>query len=163
MNNKIIEVICILVQKMLEEDNPLEDKEMLVNELIGAGYEKEDIEQALELISITPDIIEKNQEKNEKKVNRVYNRVFTLPEKIYLPVDLQGLIQRLIILNILSPDESETLIIKTIQNVYSGLTDSRDIWELLEEIVEDKSKLDIISQEITEFKDYYRSDFKYIN
>lgn len=154
----MIEIITFLVQKMLNKKELYIKQDRIIQELQELNYEREDIEQALELIFAGSNILE-----NDNEFSYNYNRVFTRQEKLYLPVKLQGLIQRLIILNVLTPRESETLIAKTIQNVYGGSAQTSDIWDILQEIVDDEAKLEVISQEIPEFKDFFRREFKYIN
>ncbi len=159
MNNSIIKIISILVQRMLQENEVFEEEE-LVQDLINLGYNIEDIDQAFELIFSSKEIIEGDE---ITAVKNPYNRVFTLAERIYLPIDLRGLIRRLIMLNVLSSGENELLITKIIQNIYNGSAKIEDLWLILEEIIEDNYKLELILKEIPEFKNHIHKDYKYIN
>ncbi len=131
----------------------------IIQELLEKNFDREDIDRALELMFSGLDIIGENIINSEG----IYNRVFTSIEKVYLPVEMQGLIWRLNVLNILTHNESETLINRVIQNSSYGYSETSDIWDVLEEVVDDRIKLEIISQKIPEFKEYFRADSNFIN
>lgn len=120
-------------------------------------HEMNDLNQILELIFSSGDIIDDDID----NINEYYNRVFTRSEKIYLPVKLQGLIQKL--LTFLTPGETESLISHALQTSYNGKADSRDIWQILNEVVENEDRLEVISQKIPEFNNCFTDDYKYIN
>lgn len=120
-------------------------------------HKMNDIDKILELIFSTGDIIDDDID----NINEYYNRIFTRSEKIYLPVELQGLIQRM--LNILTPEESESLISRALQTSYSGKAGSKDIWDILNEVVDDQDRLELISQKIPEFNNFFADDYKFIN
>lgn len=164
MNTNIIEIISLLIQKMLNNEDLIMEEEEVVQELLDLGYDIKDIDQAFELIYNTTDIIEaENIPLSDLEEATFYNRVFTIGEKLYLPVKLQGLIRRLLAMNLLTPKENEALIMKITQNSYYGSTATSDLWDILEEVVADQKKLELISAEIPEFKNIIPGDFKYIN
>ena len=161
MKNNMIEIINFIIKRMLKEE--VLDQEEVISELLNLGYDIENIDQAFAIIlsdteyETDSDINYVNEDINE------YNRVFTISEKLYLPTKLQGLIYRLIVLNVLTPEKSEKLIYKTIKKVYQGSANTRDLWEVLSELVDDQNKLEVITNQIPEFNDYLQKDFKYIN
>ncbi|ACL69510.1 DUF494 family protein [Halothermothrix orenii] len=164
MKQAVIEIISFLVQKLLHDDDMKLNEEHLVNELINMGYSIEEIDRAFELIYSTTDIIDADKiEKTVVESSPTYNRLLTWPERVYLPVKLQGIIRRLLLLNILPPEQYEELIIKTIQGSYNGFNEIKDLWDILKEFVEDASKLEAITAEIPEFQIYYNDRHKYIN
>ncbi len=159
MNKNIIEIINILIKKFLGNKNRLIDKDDIIQELINMGYEVDDIDFAMDLL-FKEEIIEENL---EEEICDNYNRIFTISEKVYIPVEIRGLIHRLIFLNVLSAQESETLIARTVQDSYSGISETDDIWEILEDIIKDESKLELISRKIPEFGSLYGNEFEHIN
>ncbi len=163
MNNNTIEIINILIKKVLEDNKPIFNENDIIQELLSMGYKITDIDQAMEFIF--NDQSEKKEIQNEKiQDSNSYNRILTVSEKIYIPVKIQGLIRRLIYLNVLTANESETLIARTVQNYShhrSFKTD--DIWELLEDIISDETILAIIAEKIPEFNNLFGKDFKHIS
>jgi Smg protein len=162
MKNNVIEIISMIIKRMLKEE--VLDQEKVISELLNLGYNIEDIDQAFEIILSESDYYGEDENNKVLRVdNAKYNRVFTIAEKLYLPLKLQGLIYRLIVLNVLSPKKSEKLIYKTTQKVYKGSANTADLWDVLNEVVDDDSKLEIISEKIPEFNDYLQKEFKHIN
>ena len=162
MNSNILEILNIMIKKFLQEkDKNINEKEIM-QEFQEYGHEREDINKALKLFYASTDDSRQNFDRSDN-IDDIYNRVFTLSEKLYLPIKLQGLIQRLVILSVLNPAESESLITQIINTSYRGTLETSDIWDILEDIVEDETKLNLISQEIPEFEDYFSRNYKYIN
>lgn len=164
MNNNVIEIVSFLIQRMLNEDEILLEEEELIQELLEFGYNIRDIDQAIELIYNGTDIIEAgNIQFEDFERKPFYNRIFTMAEKLYLPLNIQGLILKLMFSNLLTTKENEEIIIKSIQNSYSGYVSPFNLWNIVEDVVRDQSKLDIISDKITEFNDIIPDEYKYIN
>ena len=161
MNNSVIEIISIIIKKMLKDE--FIDQEEVITDLIDEGYEVEDIDKAFALILSEDNIIEDENNILENDFTDNYNRIFTNSEKMYLPIKLQGLIYRLILKNVLSPTESEKLISRTVKNVYNGAVKTRDLWDVLRDIIDDDRRLEIISKEIPEFNNYLQKKYKYVN
>ena len=92
-----------------------------------------------------------------------YNRIFTLSEKFHLELETQGLLKKIIFLNILSPAQSEQLINSALQSTRGEKYDYFDIWNSLKDIVNEEQKLEEISQKVQEFNNIYYQDFKHIN
>ena len=160
MKDKVIEIVSFIIKRMLKEE--VLDQEKVISELLDLGYDIEDVDQAFAII-LSGSEIEKENNYTLNGNNDEYNRVFTTSERLYLPIKLQGLIYRLIVLNVLSPEKSEKLIYKTIQKVYKGSANTGDLWEVLNEIVDDEDKLEVITSKIPEFNDYLQNDFKYLH
>lgn len=164
INDQVIQIIGLLIQKMLKNHEITLGEEEIIQELLEMGYDIQAIDEAFELIYNSTDIIEA-ENINGTGFERVssYNRVFTLAERLYLPLNIQGLFRKLIQLNLLTPREYEEIIIRTIQDSLIGLSSSRHLWSIIKEVIEDQQKLDMISLKINEFKNLIPSDFKYIN
>ena len=139
------------------------DQKEVITELIDDGYEVEDIDRAFALILSEENILEETEEDitDNKQIN--YNRIFTSSEKMYLPLKLQGLIYRLMLKNVLSANESEKLISRTVKNVYNGSIKTKDLWNTLRDIINDERRLEIISKEIPEFSNFLKQKYKYVN
>ena len=161
MNNSVIEIVSIIIKKMLKDE--FIDQKEVITELIDDGYEVEDIDRAFALILSEENILEETEEDitDNKQIN--YNRIFTSSEKMYLPLKLQGLIYRLMLKNVLSANESEKLISRTVKNVYNGSIKTKDLWNTLRDIINDERRLEIISKEIPEFSNFLKQKFKYVN
>ncbi len=163
MNENVIEIISLLIKKMLNEDDIIIEEEV-IEELLDLGYDIQDIDEAFELIYSGTDIIEaENFHVCDLKEKSFYNRIFTLSEKLYLPIEIQGLLLKLLSSNLLSFKECEEVIIRTIQNSFGGYTTPLHLWGILEEVIEKEEILEKLSISINEFKDMISGDFKYIN
>lgn len=164
MNEEVIEIISLLIKRMLNDEELVLEEEELIQELIDEGYDIKDIDKAFELIYNDTDIIEaENIETDNLENLKYYNRIFTMAEKMYLPLNIQGLLIKLISSNLLSNKENEEIIIKAIKNSYVGGISPINLWNIVEEVVSDESKLGLITVKITEFKNMVPGDFKYIN
>ena len=166
MKNNVIEIVSIIVKKMMKDEYI--DQEEVITDLVDQGYDLEDIDDAFALILSEENILEENiwentDNENSDKNDPIYNRIFTFSEKMYIPLKLQGLIYRLIAKNILSPAESEKLITKTVKNVYSGSIKTKDLWNALQDIIEDEFRLEIILKDIPEFNEFVKEKYKLVN
>ncbi|MFP4660990.1 MAG: DUF494 family protein [Halanaerobiales bacterium] len=164
MNDNIIEIVSFLIQRMLNDEDILLEEEEIIEELLGLGYNIQDIDQAFELIYNGTDIIEaENIQFDDLEKIPYYNRIFTTAEKLYLPLDIQGLIIKIMFSKLLTTRENEEIIIKAIQNSYTGYVSPNNLWNIVEDVVKDQRKLDLISHQISEFNDIIPEDNKYIN
>lgn len=161
MTNNVIEIVSIIVKKMMKDEYI--DQEEIITELVDQGYELEDIDDAFALILSEENILEENVWESNENTDMIYNRIFTFSEKMYLPLKLQGLIYRLISKNILSPEESEKLITKTLKNVYTGSVKVKDLWNTLQEIIDDEIRLETILKDIPEFNKFIEEKYKFVN
>ncbi|HKL74569.1 MAG TPA: DUF494 family protein [Halanaerobiales bacterium] len=161
MNDNVIEIVSLIVKKMLKDEYI--DQEEIITELVDQGYELEDIDEAFALILSDENISEENIWGANENKDIIYNRIFTFSEKMYLPLKLQGLIYRLIAKNILSPEESEKLITRTVKNVYTGSIQIKDLWSTLQDIVDDKVRLESILKDIPEFNEIIEEKYKFVN
>ncbi|MFW5971988.1 MAG: DUF494 family protein [Bacillota bacterium] len=164
MNDNVIEIVSFLIQKMINDEEVLLEEEEIIEELLELGYNIQDIDEAFELIYNGTDIIEaENIQYNDMDKIPYYNRIFTTAEKLYLPLNIQGLILKLMFSNLLSIKENEEIIIRAIQNSYGEYVTTFNLWKIVEDVVEDQNKLNLISNKITEFNDIIPQDYKYIN
>lgn len=163
MSENIIEIVSLLIQKMLNDEQILLEEEKIIQELLDLGYNIQDIDQAFELIYNGTDIIEAENIRFDKLDKMPsYNRVFTEAEKLYLPIEIQGTILKIIFSNILNSKENEDIIIKAIQNSYVGNFPNNKLWKIIEEVVHDQNKLSLIIYTIPEFKDMTLKDNEYV-
>jgi uncharacterized protein Smg (DUF494 family) len=164
MNNSVVEIISLLIQRMLNDNEQVVDEEETVQELIELGYKIQDIDQAFELIYNTTDIIEAEKIPLEnQQVVTPYNRIFSVGERLFLPLKMQGLIRKLMNLNLLTPEENEQVIMMALQTSYNGSVATSDFWDILEEVILDENKLGLISAEIPELNNIITGNYKYIN
>lgn len=164
MNNNIIEIIGLLIQKMLQDDDPILDEEDIIQELVEMGYDIKDIDYAFELIYNSADIIEEeNFYFPSSGKSSLYNRVFTRSEKLYISNNIQGILLKLFALSVLTPREYETIVGKVIQNNFDGNTETSDLWDFIEEVIKDNKRLELITDKMPEFKKYIPKHFKYVN
>lgn len=164
MNEDVMEIIGLLIRMMLRDENHFKKEEEIIQNLLEEGYDIQDIDEAFELIYHGTEIINEEKSKlDESNENSFYNRVFSQSERMYLSLELQGLIKKMLFLNVLTPGESEEIILRVIQDSYPGYLTPGQLWDILEEVIEDQGKLQIISSEILEFRDMITGDSKYIN
>ncbi|QTL98436.1 DUF494 family protein [Iocasia frigidifontis] len=164
MNEDVMEIIGLLIRMMLKDENHFIKEEEIIQNLLEEGYDIQDIDEAFELIYHGTEIIDEEKNKlDESNRDSFYNRVFSQSERMYLSFELQGLIKRMLFLNLLTPGESEEIIIRVIQDSYPGYLTTGQLWDILEEVIEDQGKLQIISSEIIEFRNMVTDDSKYIN
>ncbi len=160
MSENVVEIISIIIKKLLHEDKNLKEEDIILK-LVEEGYKLEDIDRAFSLLLSGGKDRDNNVLYNKNK--QQYFRIFSRGEKMYLTQKLQGLIQKLLALNVLNAEESEDLIGQMIENVYRGAVKTSDLWETLNDIVDDRNKLQIITKHIPEFNEYIKQKFKYVN
>lgn len=163
MKNNIIEIVSLLIQRLLVDGEVVMEEE-IVMELLELGYEIKDIDEAFELIYNGTEIIEaENVRTDSSKAFEIYNRVFSEAEKLYLPLNIQGLLIKVIFSGVLSIEESEEIIKRLIQASYHEHISRSSLWDVIEEVVEDHSKLYLLLNEISEFKDIVPDAYRYLN
>ena len=163
MKNNIIEIVSLLIQRLLVDGEVVMEEE-IVMELLELGYEIKDIDEAFELIYNGTEIIEaENVRTDSSRAFEIYNRVFSEAEKLYLPLNIQGLLIKVIFSGVLSIEESEEIIKRLIQASYHEHISRSSLWDVIEEVVEDHSKLYLLLNEISEFKDIVPDAYRYLN
>ncbi|MFI5360243.1 MAG: DUF494 family protein [Halanaerobiales bacterium] len=163
MKNNIIEIVSFLIQRLLVDGEVFMEEE-IVMELLELGYEIKDIDEAFELIYNGTEIIEaENVLPAKSREFELYNRVLSNAEKLYLPIDIQGLLIKVIFSGILSIDESEEIIKRLIQTSYHENLSNLSLWDIIEEVVVDQYKLYLLLNEISEFKDIVPDAYRYLN
>jgi len=162
MKEKIFDILNYLIEELLNSGDEVVDQKDLIDDLVDMGYDLDDIDEAFQLIFEKPEIIEgENLEAISKR--KFLNRVFTVQEKMYLPKEYRGLIKRLLLMNVITIKETETVINKIIQNVYYNNSKDFDFWDLIQDVVEDEKRIEYISNHFREFSTKLSKDFKYIN
>ena len=163
MKSNIIEIVTLLIQRLLVDGEVFMEEE-IVMELLELGYEIKDIDQAFELIYNGTEIIEaENVLPAKSREFELYNRVLSNAEKLYLPIDIQGLLIKIVFSRILSVDEYEEIIKRLIQSSYHELISELSLWDIIEDVVEDQYKLYLLLNEINEFQDIIPDANRYLN
>jgi len=163
MKSNIIEIVTLLIQRLLVDGEVFMEEE-IVMELLELGYEIKDIDQAFELIYNGTEIIEaENPQPKQSRELGFYNRVFSNAEKMYLPLNIQGLLIKIVFSRILSVDEYEEIIKRLIQSSYHELISEQSLWDIIEDVVEDQYKLYLLLNEINEFQDIIPDANRYLN
>lgn len=82
---------------------------------------------------------------------------------MYLPLNIQGLLIKIVFSRILSVDEYEEIIKRLIQSSYHELISEQSLWDIIEDVVEDQYKLYLLLNEINEFQDIIPDANRYLN
>ncbi|WP_018250098.1 DUF494 family protein [Orenia marismortui] len=164
MNQNIFEIISQLVKRLLHDGEIIQDEEKLINSLREEGYNLDDISQAFEFIFSSSEIIDLPENKSNKTNNKRFkNRVLDFREKSKFDIEVQGIIMKLNVLNLLRDGELEKVITRCLVGS-NKVIDISDLWKVLKEVVNNELRLAIISNEIKEFKDNdIKLDNNYIN
>ncbi|MFO7814854.1 MAG: DUF494 family protein [Halanaerobiales bacterium] len=162
MRDKIYDILNYLIEELLNSGDEVVDQEDLINDLVDMGYEMEDIDEAFQLIFEKPEMIE-GRDLESVSEDKFLNRVFTVQEKMYLPKEHRGLIKKLLLMNVLTIKETEEVVNKIIQNVYYNKNKNFNFWDVIQDVVEDESRIKYISNHFKEFSTKLSKDFKYIN
>lgn len=86
-----------------------------------------------------------------------------MQKKMYLPLNIQGLLIKIVFSRILSVDEYEEIIKRLIQSSYHELISEQSLWDIIEDVVEDQYKLYLLLNEINEFQDIIPDANRYLN
>lgn len=162
MREKVFDILNYLIEELLDSGDEVVDQKDLINDLVDMGYELEDIDEAFQMIFQKPEIIE-NSDIDGLSKDKILNRVFTVQEKMFLPKEYRGLIKRLLLMNVITIQETEEVVNKIIQNVYYNDDKNFDFWDLIEDVIEDENRIKYISNHFKEFSNKISKDFKYIN
>ncbi|AGB40617.1 Protein of unknown function (DUF494) [Halobacteroides halobius DSM 5150] len=156
MNSNVYEIISQLVRKMLNKEQEITDEERLISTLQEEGYKLEDINQAFEFIFSSSDIIDISKDKEHKQ------RILDFRERFKFNLNVQGIIIKLNSLDLLSNEELETIITKSVSHHKIRL-DVLDFWEILEEIIDDEFRLATLVEKIPEFKIINAGNQEYVH
>ena len=163
MNEAVDKIVNVLIQKVLKNENEDEiiKEEEIIKELLKQGYDIKDIDRAFELIYNTSEIIEEDFDYDGYEIEHRYNRIFSVPEKIYLSVEVRGMIMKIMASKFLTANEYEEIIIRAIHNSYNGLNSLHYFWDIVEDVVKDENRLNLIYNNI-DMKENNRR-YKYVN
>ncbi len=164
MDKNVIEIISQLIKKLLNDEFAIENEKELIDYLIEQGYKLDDINHAFDIIFSSNDInaaIEKKELFKKLKTDNFKQRVFDFREKLYFNLKIQGIIMRLVNLDLIKPKELEIIIVKSLARKEKISSDI--FWDLLQNIIDDKLRLVNISNQIEEFKLIEDKEHKYLN
>ena len=160
MTTDVFEIIGELVKKLLHDQDLVENEREIINSLKKKGYDVADINRAFEFIFSSSNNaalnweaeVELNDEQEtEEKDWGLKNRVFDTREKFKLDLDVQGIIFKLLSLDLVNEQELEKSIARAISQPKSEL-DILEFWQVLEEVIDDELRLTMIIEKIPEFK-----------
>ena len=106
MRERILEIVSLIAQFVMEERDPLTETE-IVEELLAAGFESEEIDAAfgwMENVSLAPSL------KSRPPLAAAGNRVFSPEETRLLSCEARGLLLRLRELGVLDDELCEEII-----------------------------------------------------
>ncbi|MGM0502547.1 MAG: DUF494 family protein [Bacillota bacterium] len=160
MKENIFEIISELVKRLLYDEEEVENSKKLINSLKEDGYNIDEINQAFEFIFAS-----ENSEDGEVKKNRIElitndrfkQRVFNIKERISFDLEIQGALIQLSILDLIKEEELEELITKLLIR-YRGSAKITDLWQTVEEVIDDDLKLLSISNKIPQFTDLNQAE-----
>ncbi|WP_027338679.1 DUF494 family protein [Halonatronum saccharophilum] len=172
MRENVFEIISHLVKRLLYSEDLVNDEEKLIQSLREEGYDLAEISQAFEFIFSTSEIIEvsgDNQKSLRKEADyevninsRSFNRVFNFRERLKLSLGVQGVIIKLLALNLINGEEVELVISKCLVE-YSSIVNLIDFWKALELVIDDEFRLALITRKVEELNGLDESKGKYIN
>lgn len=156
MNTDVFEIISQLIKKLLHEDEVINNEEKLINSLQEKGYNLTDINQAFEFIFSSSQVEEEFETETitdltATRKEEIGNRVLNLREKFKFNLYVQGIIIKLSALNLITREELETVIAKSLR-AKTKVLDTLEFWNILKEAVDDDFRLSVISTKIPEFK-----------
>ena len=154
MKENIFEIISQLVKRLLYEEEEIEDSEKLIDSLKEDGYDIDEINQAFEFIFASEDSEEKEETHLQLKSlndNQMRRRVFNIKERVNFNLAVQGSLLQLGIMDIINEEDLEEIITKLLMR-YRNSAQVSDLWQTLEEVVDDDLKLLSISKKIPQFR-----------
>ncbi len=165
MNNNIIEIITIIIQKLIKgEDEFLLEEDKITEELYEMGYSSQEIDRAFTFIYTNSEVVEEDEFFTDLNYDtgHFYRRIFTDAEKIYFEKDIKGILYKINDLKILTDDEYEMLINRMMQTAFLDKLDCFSIWSIINDLVSN-DKLEIIIDEIDEFNEFWMDSYKNVN
>ncbi len=156
MNTDVFEIISQLIKELLHKDEVINNEKKLINSLQEKGYNLTDINQAFEFIFSSSQVEEEFEAEsiNDLAANRqeeIGNRVFNLREKFKFNLYVQGIIIKLSALNLITREELEKVIAKSLR-ARTEVLDTLEFWKLLKGTIDDDFRLSVIATKIPEFK-----------
>jgi Smg protein len=151
MNKKVIEILSLLIQKMLNDEDLWKKQEDIVVELENKGHTIENISEAFDIIFSEVISVSDNNYYIDHKMSSGYNRVFTKIENFYFSNEIKAIILKLNALGILAADELEIIIFRMFQLAAVNNLEADLVWEIINDVVDDSELLLTISAEFNEF------------
>ncbi len=151
MNKKVIEILSILIQKMLQDEDLWRKQEDIIIDLEDQGYTIENISEAFEIIFSEVISVEDRDFYIDYEMPSGYNRVFTKVENFYFSNQVKAIIYKLNSLSILSADELEIIIYRMMQIASVDDLKTDLVWDIINDVVDDSELMLTISAEINEF------------
>ncbi|MFW5736605.1 MAG: DUF494 family protein [Halanaerobium sp.] len=151
MNKKVIEILSILIQKMLQDEDLWRKQEDIIIDLEDQGYTIENISEAFEIIFSEVLSVEDRDFYIDYEMPSGYNRVFTKVENFYFSNQVKAIIYKLNSLSILSADELEIIIYRMMQIASVDDLKTDLVWDIINDVVDDSELMLTISAEINEF------------
>ncbi|MFP4198300.1 MAG: DUF494 family protein [Halanaerobium sp.] len=151
MNKKVIEILSILIQKMLQDEDLWRKQEDIIIDLEDQGYTIENISEAFEIIFSEVISVEDRDFYIDYEMPSGYNRVFTKVENFYFSNQVKAIIFKLNSLSILSADELEIIIYRMMQIASVDDLKTDLVWDIINDVVDDSELMLTISAEINEF------------
>lgn len=151
MNKNVIKILSILIQKMLNDEEVWENYDEIVKELEDDGYTIENISEAYDLVFSEIISVQDHEFYIDSEMKSGYNRAFTQVENFYFSSEIKTIIYKLNSLAVLKAEELEIIIFRMMQlAVYNELKKDL-VWEIINDVIDDRDLLFMISSEINEF------------
>lgn len=164
MNENVIEIVSYLVKRIMHNEDVIENEEQLVENLVNQGYEIADIDMAFELIFSSNIYDEENEVKdnNHKFELKRSQRILDVRERFKLSIPVQGALLRLTNLGLISDDELEEVLEKTV-HIKKKELGLKSLWNLLRKVVDEPTRLSVIIENSPEFESINSEHKQYIN
>ncbi|KXS45252.1 MULTISPECIES: DUF494 family protein [unclassified Candidatus Frackibacter] len=160
MNENVIEIVSYLVKRIMHNEDIIENEKKLIQRLLNQGYEIDDIDMAFELI-FTSDLPQNDNEEGRLEFNDAH-RVLDFKERFKLSLPVQGVLIRLSTLSLISDEELEKILEKTLhfREPEIGL---KNLWRVLQKVINNPARLSLIIENSPEFKSINEEHKRYIN
>ncbi|MBM7623533.1 DUF494 family protein [Sporohalobacter salinus] len=164
MNENVIEIVSYLVKQIMHNEDIIENEEQLVENLVSQGYEIADIDTAFELIFSSDVYNEENgaEDSNDEFKFKKSQRILDIRERFKLSVSAQGVLLRLSSLGLISDDELEELLEKSV-HIKKRELGLKSLWKILSKVIDDPTRLSVIIENSPEFESINSEHKQYIN
>ncbi|HHY47538.1 MAG TPA: DUF494 domain-containing protein [Firmicutes bacterium] len=136
MNERVMEIVNLLIKLILQDGRLPDSGATLVNDLLARGYEASEIDAAFNLVFSLPDISLKPGATESPPPRRVLDA----EERMKLSVGAQGALETLSRLGIITVGEMDELLFYLSQ-IDAVELDLPDIMWLLERVIRDRDRL----------------------
>lgn len=145
MNNNVVQILSLLFQRMVEEGNILHGEGELVEYLLEEGYPLADIDTALQLLfnRVSPDSVIDLTHLAGIQLYPGRLRILDREEKEFLNKEAQGVLEKLLNLELLDLQQWEHLFV-VLQASYDGPVDREVLWQGLEQTLDESGLIAII-------------------